>query len=79
VHHKQSNSIGNGVPFKGKPFVGMNTAMINYMKDLDYFMADGSLKSNYNSNNYNVHHYSVNNPNPGKLGKKKSLMLTSQK
>lgn len=79
VHHKPSSSIGNSIPFKGKPFVGMNTAMINYMKDLDYFMSENSNKPNFNANNYSVHHYSVNNPNPGKLGKKKSLMLTSQK
>ena len=57
----------------------MNTAMINYMKDLDYFMMENSNKAGINTSNYNVHHYSVNNPNPGKLGKKKSLMLTSQK
>jgi len=79
INHKPLNSI-SGAPFKGKQFSGMNTAMINYIKDLDYIMmADDSSKNVLHSNTDTIHNYSVNYANTGKLGKKKSLILTSQK
>mmetsp|Transcript_1079 Transcript_1079/g.1057 ORF Transcript_1079/g.1057 Transcript_1079/m.1057 type:complete len:148 (+) Transcript_1079:307-750(+) len=70
IHHKPSNSVSNALPFKGKPFSGMNTAMINYAKDFDYLMmVDGSTKSGIKNTGESVHHYSVNNPASSKLGK----------
>ena len=78
VHHKPSNSVTSGIPFKGKQFSGMNTAMINYVKDLDYLMMNDNNKSALHMNSESMHNYSVNNTH-NKIGKKKSLMLTSQK
>lgn len=79
VHHKPTNSVGD-VPIKGKQFSGMNTAMINYIKDLDYAMSsDNSTKNGLYHNAETIHNYSVNYEGANKLGKKKSLILTSQK
>lgn len=78
IHHKPSNSMSNSIPYKGKPFSGMNTTMVNYIKDLDYLMmVEGKGKLNMNTDN--IHNYSVNTTNQGKISKKKSLMLSSQK
>jgi hypothetical protein len=79
VHHKPSNSVGEA-PIKGKQFSGHNTAMINYIKDLDYVMAsDNSTHTGLHANSETIHNYSVNYTNSNKLGKKKGLILTSQK
>lgn len=76
VHHKPSNSMS--VPYKGKPFSGMNTTMVNYVNDLDYIMMDGIGKGKLQMNTDQIHNYSVNNTQ-SKINKKKSLVLTSQK
>ena len=78
VHHKPSNSVGE-VPVKGKQFSGHNTAMINYIKDLDYVMDPEGSANGLHGNSETIHNYSVNYANSSKLGKKKSLLLTSQK
>jgi len=75
VHHKPSNSVHSNMPIKGKGFSGMNTAMVNYVKDLDYMMLEGS--TGLKINNDSVHNYSVNTTT--KPTKKKALLLTSQK
>ena len=79
VHHKASHSVGEA-PVKGKQFSGVNTTMLNYIQDLDYVMVpDGSTKHGLHPTAETIHNYSVNYANTGKLGKKKSLILTSQK
>ena len=79
MHHKASHSVGEA-PVKGKQLSSVNTTMLNYIQDLDYVMVpDGSTKNGLYPTAETIHNYSVNYANLGKLGKKKSLILTSQK
>lgn len=79
VHHKPSNSVSNPVPFKGKQFSGMNTTMINYVKDLDYLMMVDGNKGGLQVNPENAqHHYSVNYGS-SKINKNKSIVIGSEK
>lgn len=76
VHHKPSNSVSSNIPVKGKGFSGMDTAMVNYAKDIDYLMmVEGS--TGLKLTNDSVHNYSVNTN--GKISKKKTLIVPNQK
>lgn len=68
--HKPSNSVSNTIPFKGTKFSGMNTAMVNYIKDLDYAVMSENSSKNDKSTYEQI--------NTGKIGKKKSLILTQK-